>query len=242
MGYDLKFETDGAFSGTSKAWLANRKGLDTCRPITLALELFSPATHYPNGFIPSGMCLGKVTTGTLSGLYGPYNGVANEVQTINLGAASAGGVTITFAGQTTATIPFNATAAQVQAALELLPNINPGDVTVTGGPWPGTNYTLTFSGQYAGTDVAAITATAVGLTGGTITIATATAGGSAGLATLDTLVGHLLDDVKVRDTNRAGRSVAALFWEGIVVEARLPANNGLDANGKADVIHDLRYE
>jgi hypothetical protein len=57
MGYDLKFEQDGAFSGTSKAWLKNRKGLDTCRPITLDLSTFTGATHYPNGFIPSGMGL-----------------------------------------------------------------------------------------------------------------------------------------------------------------------------------------
>jgi hypothetical protein len=242
MGFDLKFEQDGAFSGTSKAWLASRMGVDICRGITLALELFNPATHYPNGFIPSGMCLGKVTTGGLIGLYGPYGGLANEVQTVNLGAASAGTVTITFQGSTTAPIAFDATVAQVQAALDALPNIGPGDVTVTGGPWPATDLTLTFSGQYAGVNVSPITVDGAGATGETITIASPTAGGSAGLATLDVLTGHLLDDVKVRTTNGAGRSVGTLYWNGIVVESRLPANSGIDTNGKADVAAHIRYE
>lgn len=239
MGYDLRFEQDGAFPGTSKAWLASRMGTDTCRGVTLALELFTPNTHFPDGYLRSGLCLGKVTTGALSGLYGPYNGLANEVETIDLGAATAGTVTITFQGSTTASIPFNATASQVQAALEALPNVNPGDITVTGGPWPA-SMTLTFSGQYAGVNVTQITATPTGLTGGTVTIATTTAGAGAGLATLDTMVGHLFDDVKVR--NAAGRAVGALYWNGIVNESRLPAGSGIDANGKADVAAHIRYE
>lgn len=237
MGYDLKFEQDGAFSGTSKAWLASRMGVDICRGVTLDLSLFSPATHYPSGFIPSGMCLGK----DASGLYGPYNGALNEVQTFNLGAASAGTFTITFQGSTTAAIPFNATVAQVQAALDALPNVNPGDITVAGGPLPGTNVSLTFSGQYAGVNVSEITIDGALTTGETITIATTTAGGGAD-TDLGVLTGHLLDDVKVRTNNGAGRSVAALYWNGIVVESRLPANSGIDANGKADVAAHIRYE
>lgn len=240
MGFDLRFEQDGAFPGTSKAWLASRMGTDTCRGVTLALELFNPTTHYPDGYLRSGVTLGKVTTGTLSGLYGPYGGLANEVQTFNLGAASAGTFTITFQGSTTGNIAYNATPAVVQAALEALPNINPGDVTVTGGPLPGTDVTLTFSGQYAGVNVSPITIDGALTTGETITIASPTAGGSAGLATLDTMVGHLFDDVKVR--NGAGRAVGALYWNGIVVEARLPAGHGLDAAGKVDVAAHIRYE
>lgn len=61
------------------------------------------------------------------------------------------------------------TAAQVQALLESLPNIEPGDVVVTGpvgGPFP-----VKFEGQYDGTDVPAIT-------GVNATVATGTAGGA----------------------------------------------------------------
>lgn len=99
----------------------------------------------------------------------------SEVQTINLGTATAGSITITFDGQTTGAIAFNASAATVQTALESLSNINPGDVVVTGGPLPAT-ITLTFGGAYAGTDVPQVTVAPTGLTGGTVTVATSTAG------------------------------------------------------------------
>lgn len=102
-------------------------------------------------------------------------GGTNEVQTINLGTASAGSITITFEGQTTGAIAYNAAAATVQTALESLANVDPGDITVTGGPLPGT-ITLTFGGQYAGTNVAQVTVTPTGLTGGTVTVATTTQG------------------------------------------------------------------
>ncbi|MFD1657003.1 phage tail protein [Streptomyces caeni] len=98
-----------------------------------------------------------------------------EVQTINLGSATAGTITITFGGQTTGSIAYNATAAAVQTALEALPNIDPGDVTVTGGPLPAT-VSISFAGQYLGTDVPEVTVTPSGLTGGTVTVATTTQG------------------------------------------------------------------
>lgn len=99
----------------------------------------------------------------------------SEVQTVSLGAATAGSFTLTFQGETTAPIQWNATAAQVQTALEALGSITPGDVTASGGPLPGV-VTLTFGGAYAGMDVPALTGTATGLTGGTLTIATTTEG------------------------------------------------------------------
>lgn len=98
-----------------------------------------------------------------------------EVQTIDLGAATAGTITITFDGQTTGSIAYNADAATAQAALEALSGIDPGDVTVSGGPLPGT-ITLSFAGQYLGTDVPEVTVTPTGLTGGTVTVSTTTQG------------------------------------------------------------------
>ena len=133
-----------------------------------------------------GTVMAKITSGGDTGKIGPFQRgvVVNEVQTINLGAASAGTITITFDGETTAAIAFNANAAAVQAALEALSNVNAGDIVVTGGPLPGT-VTLTFSGtQYAGTNVPQVTVTPTGLTGGTVTVATTTEGGAgAGSAT-----------------------------------------------------------
>ncbi len=50
-------------------------------------------------------------------------------------------------GQITTTTPiaYNATAANVQTALETLPNVTAGDVTVTGGPGPGTAWLVTIN-------------------------------------------------------------------------------------------------
>ena len=79
----------------------------------------------------------------------------DEVQQINLDGASDGNFTLTFGANTTAPIAHNATAAQVQAALELLPSIGAGDVTVTGAN--GGPYEVTFTNGLAGTNVGEMT-------------------------------------------------------------------------------------
>lgn len=101
-----------------------------------------------------------------------------EVQTLTITGAPTGGTfTITFGAETTAAIPYNATAAQVQSALEALTGVVPGDVFVTGGPLPATPLTLTWGGTKLG-NVAQPTTTD-SLTGGT-TPATAFATTTAG--------------------------------------------------------------
>ncbi|MFI8853685.1 hypothetical protein ACIGW3_26315 [Streptomyces sp. NPDC053499] len=106
----------------------------------------------------------------------------NEVQSVAITGGPTGGTyTLTFSGQTTAAISFDATAADVQTALEGLSNITTGDVTCAGGPHPGSAITVTFGGQYAGQDVAQMTADDTGLTGGTtptVTVSTVTPGGA----------------------------------------------------------------
>jgi hypothetical protein len=101
---------------------------------------------------------------------------ANEVQSVIATGASNGNFTLTFDGETTANIAYNANAAAVQSALEALSNINPGDVTVAGGPLPSTAVTITFGGQYANTNVPQMTANSGGLTGGTAVVSTTTGG------------------------------------------------------------------
>lgn len=105
-----------------------------------------------------------------------------EVTTITgTGTISGGTYTITWTAQTTAAIPFDAGPGVIQAALEALSNVAPGDVVVTG---PSTGFTgtgavmtLTWGGTLLG-NVAAPTTTPGGLTGTTPgqTVATATAG------------------------------------------------------------------
>lgn len=89
----------------------------------------------------------------------------SEVQTVTITGTPTGGTfTLTYNGQTTAGIAFDAAAAAVQSALEALSNLAPGDVTVGGGPGPGTPYTVTFSTALG--NVTQMTASGAGLTGG----------------------------------------------------------------------------
>lgn len=89
----------------------------------------------------------------------------NQIQQVNLGPATSGTFTITFLGQTTTAIPYNASAAVIQAALVALSNINSGDVLVTGGPAPGT-FWIEYTGQYAATAVTPATIDLTLLVGG----------------------------------------------------------------------------
>ncbi|UNZ20631.1 phage tail domain-containing protein [Streptomyces sp. 891-h] len=146
-----------------------------------------------------------------------------EVQTIDLGGATAGTITITFDGYTTTDIAYDADAATVQAALEALPNVDAGDITVTGGPLPAT-ISLSFAGQYLGVDVPEVTITPTGLTGGTVTVATTTPGAT---------------------TNWVG----ALNWPGAVLWALEPGDNavtfqldGSGAGSAVDLSFHPRYE
>lgn len=106
------------------------------------------------------------------------SGDISEVQTVTITGGPTGGTfTLTYAGQTTAGIAYNANAAAVQAALVALSNIAPTDVVVTGGPGPATPYVVTFRAGMG--NVAQMTASAAGLTGGTapaVNVATTTPG------------------------------------------------------------------
>lgn len=115
----------------------------------------------------------KLGTPIIAGGGYPGTGLGiSEVQRITVTGSPTGGTfTLTFEGETTGPIAFNATAAQVQTALEALPDIEPGDVVATGGPLPGTAITLTFGGRYDGVDVPQVTTTS-SFTGGTTPSAT----------------------------------------------------------------------
>jgi uncharacterized phage protein gp47/JayE len=105
---------------------------------------------------------------------------SNEQQTVTITGGPTGGTfTLTFGGQTTAAIAYNATAAAVVAALEALSNVGAANVTATGGPLPGTAVVVTFTGRLGSQNVALMTATSA-LTGGTspaVTVTETRAGG-----------------------------------------------------------------
>jgi len=99
-----------------------------------------------------------------------------EVQTVTIsGTPTEGTFRLSYAGATTTALPYNATAAAVDAALEALPGIGAGNIGVTGGPVFGTPYRVTFRGALAFTDVAQLTATHAFTAGtGTLGISTGT--------------------------------------------------------------------
>jgi Bacteriophage lambda head decoration protein D len=70
MGSRIDIRTVDTWVAGKQDWLKTRKGFDTCRSITLDMSTFTYADHAPNGFIPSGTVLGKITA---TGLYGPYD-------------------------------------------------------------------------------------------------------------------------------------------------------------------------
>lgn len=173
-----------------QSWLGSTHALRNARTVTPDATLFTLAA-YPNG-IPSGTPLGVVTA---SGKVGPYTGDStDEVQTVTEGGSGLTSFTLTYSGQTTASLAAAATAAQVQTALENLSNIDVGDVVVTGsasGP-----YTVTFGGKLANQDLAQMTATPTGGSG-TVTVATTTAGGADASADgRQILAGFLVTDQK----------------------------------------------
>lgn len=91
----------------------------------------------------------------------------DEVQTLTITGTPTGGTfTMTYSGQTTSNIAFDATAATVITALEALSNIGAGDVTGTGGPLPGTAVVITFRQALGRLNVALMTADGALLTGG----------------------------------------------------------------------------
>lgn len=77
-------------------------------------------------------------------------GGTNEVQTLTFDADVDGGTyTLSFGAYTTDPLAWNADAATIENALDALPNLDDGDVEVTGtGP-----FVFTFSGNYAGSNV-----------------------------------------------------------------------------------------
>lgn len=98
----------------------------------------------------------------------------NEVQTITIDATG-GTFTITFGGQTTGAIAWNASAATVLAAIEGLSSVGEENVTVS---LDSLVYTVTFQNSLGLQNVAAMTTNAASLTGGagTAVVATTTAG------------------------------------------------------------------
>ena len=104
--------------------------------VTLDISKFVQGTHYPNGYIPSGTVLARVTA---TGLYGPYDSTASdgrEVVTgdrlgilfgsipVRPGSTKAGGAIVVHAAVDATKLPFQAgpgaLTADARAGLRLV--------------------------------------------------------------------------------------------------------------------------
>jgi hypothetical protein len=235
-----------SFGADSKEWLGSAFGVDMGRPGELDLSLFDLAGTFTNGFIPSGVVLARRTSDGLLGRYQGGTTEQNETQQIAITGTPTGGTfALTFRGQTV-NVAFDATAAQVVAALETLSTVNTGDVAATGGALPGTPVVVEFRGQYQDQDVPAMTVNSAGLTGGTTptaAITTPQAGGGTGSVGggLDVAVGHLLMPVSTVDNfgvaRTTGVATCAFITRGRVRAYRLPTGHGLDASARRALPH-----
>ncbi|WP_072689284.1 K structural protein [Rhodococcus marinonascens] len=62
--FSLKTET---FGQDNQSWLGSAHGTDAARTGTLNIATLTSTTHYPDGHLPSGVAVGKITA---TGLYG----------------------------------------------------------------------------------------------------------------------------------------------------------------------------
>ena len=140
-------------------------------------------------------------------------GAVNEVQSLTISGTS-GTYTLTFNGHTTAALAFNATAVQVQFALDALSSIGGvgGSVSITES---GGSINVTFGGTLAATNVSQITATGVG--GTSVIVNTTTNGQSALTATLTGTTNEVIDN-----TNAPG-SVSFAQFPAVAGEATINA-------------------
>lgn len=114
----------------------------------------------------------------------------NEKQTISIDDATTDGTfTLTLDSQTTDPIAYNADAAAVQAALEGMANVGVGQVSVTGGPGPGTDWVAEFTGTLALTDILLMVGDGALLVGGsTVVIVEETVKGNTAAVTVEETV------------------------------------------------------
>lgn len=171
-------------------------------------------------------------------------GITNERQTLTItGTPTGGDFTITAFGETTDDIAYNASAADVLAALLALNAFEPGDLATGGGPLPGSAVTIDFLGYYAGQNVALMTTTD-SLTGGTApasAIAETTAGADAVTDVAAVPAGAVQGNVYL-DSSWAGLGGTQLLYcyeMGVSIGERMervrPINKSKSSDGVIDV-------
>lgn len=140
--------TGGADAETDEQYLAR---------LVEEFQLFTPRPILPHDFAVLARRVNGVGRSLAINLYAPSARV-NEKDSLAItgGTPASGSFKIAFTApftETSGTVAYNATAANVVTALEAMSNIRKGDVAATGGPLPGTPVVIEFKGSYAGTPI-----------------------------------------------------------------------------------------
>lgn len=112
-----------------RSWLLSSHGTEpgTTPSCTLDITAFTAATHYPNGYIPSGIVLGVITA---TGMLGPYDPAALDGTetavghlfgslTVNTGSTKVGGAYLVHGFVARGKLPIaSGTAGGLDAAAE----------------------------------------------------------------------------------------------------------------------------
>jgi hypothetical protein len=122
-------------------------------PLTITFVGTLAGTNVPEMTTDNTMMFFTINTTTQG------NPATNERQQIEIVGVQAGTFTLTFSGQTTGSLAYDASNATVDAALEALSNIGAGDITITGGPLPGTAIVVEFVNAMAAVNQSLMTAT-----------------------------------------------------------------------------------
>lgn len=168
----------------------------------------------------------------------------SEISTITANAtpATAGTFTITVNAVVSGTIVFNATAAQVQTALEAMANVDPGDVSCADSG-PGANLgtgnhvcTITWGGRYQGYDPA-ISIQTGGLTGNPHALATTQFGGVADYGNSPTGTTAYQEVRMVSES--LGQDKEVVQSDEILTDRRPPDNIQVGSSGSGDVVTEV---
>ena len=111
-----------------RSWLLSPHGTEpgTTPSVTLDITKFTAGTHYPNGYIPSGIVLGIVTA---TGMAGPYDPAASDGTetavghlfsslTVNAGSTKVGGAYLVHGFVRRSKLPLSSGTGSLDAAAE----------------------------------------------------------------------------------------------------------------------------
>ncbi|MFV2065422.1 MAG: hypothetical protein ACC645_00470, partial [Pirellulales bacterium] len=158
--FQLRFQSFGGAISTSVPLPYNATGVEVQAALQGMTNIGAGNVSVTGGPLPHAINIefqGALAQSNVSPLLVVSNNLARGNEAVDVTVT--GSFQTSINARTILTLPFNATAAQVRAALENTFAIEPGDVLVTGGPLPARPIDIEFRGRFAGADLPGIMVT-----------------------------------------------------------------------------------